>query len=220
MAGWSVVVPLKPLHRAKSRLGDLRDPLRQALVTAMARDVRDAALACPDVHQVVIVTRDPRWHGLLGRPGVRFLADAPMDSLNDALRRAAIESRRTRPGCGVAALTGDLPALRPGDLGRALRIAGAAPTSFVPDASGVGTTLFAARPGAPFGPRYGPGSRARHAEAGAQEVLLPGLDGIRQDVDTVEDLERARVLGLGRHTSAVVPGVMGPGSHRSTPALR
>jgi hypothetical protein len=52
------------------------------------------------------------------------------------------------------------------------------------------------------------GSRARHIEAGAWEVLLPGLDGIRQDVDTVEDLELARALGLGPHTRAVVSAVM------------
>ena len=217
--GWSVVVPLKPLHQAKSRLRDLPAPLRQELVVAMSRDVCDAVLACQDVHEVLVVTRDPRWRSLLCRPRVRFLADSPTDSLNDALRRGAADCRTTRPGCGVASLTADLPALRPEDLGRALRMGGAAPTSFVPDAHGDGTTLFAARSGAEFCPRYGVGSRVRHIDTGAREVLLPGLDGIRQDVDTAEDLERARALGVGPHTQTVVAAVMGVGSHRPTRAL-
>jgi 2-phospho-L-lactate/phosphoenolpyruvate guanylyltransferase len=208
VTGWSVVVPLKPLQQAKSRLLALPAPLRQALVVAMSRDVCDAVLACQDVHEVLVVTRDPRWRSRLCRPRVRFLADSPTDSLNDALRRGAADCRTTRHGCGVASLTADLPALRPQELGRALSEGGATPTSFVPDAHGEGTTLFAARSGAEFCPQYGIGSRVRHIEAGAREVLLPGLDGIRQDVDTVEDLKLARALGLGPHTRAVVSAVM------------
>jgi 2-phospho-L-lactate guanylyltransferase len=82
------------------------------------------------------------------------------------------------------------------------------PSVVVPDAHGDGTTLFAARSHEQFWPHYGDSSRSRHIEAGAQEILHPELTGIRQDVDTVEDLEQARPLGLGHHTSAVVATIM------------
>ncbi|MCW2696371.1 MAG: hypothetical protein JWR62_1456 [Modestobacter sp.] len=208
VVGWSVVVPLKPLHHAKSRLRGLPVPVRRALVVAMACDVRDAVLACHGVEEVVVVTRDPLWRGILGVRRLRFVVDPPTDSLNDALHRGAATCRTAPPGHGVAALTADLPALRPAELGLALGQADAASTFFVPDARGDGTTLFAARSPAQFWPQYGVDSRARHIGAGALEVHRPELAGIRHDVDTMEDLMRARALGLGRHTDAVMATIL------------
>jgi 2-phospho-L-lactate guanylyltransferase len=179
----------------------------------MARDVRDAVLAWHDVEEIVIVTRDPRWRSLLDARRLRFVADSPSDSLNEALRRGAATCRSTRPGHGVAALTADLPALRPTELGVALGQADGAGTFFVPDARGDGTTLFAARSHAQFWPQYGIGSRARHIEAGALEVHGGEMSGIRNDVDTLQDLDRARALGLGRHTDVVAATVLGRSPH-------
>ena len=207
-AGWTVVVPLKALSQAKSRLRDMPISLRRALVVAMARDVRDAVLACQAVDELVVVTGDPQWHLLLGTPRVLFVPDSPTDSLNPALQRGATGCRSTRAQNGVAALTADLPALRPTELGRALELALGAPTSFVPDALGEGTTMFAARSSEEFRPKFGARSRDRHISAAAREIAWPEMSGIRQDVDTVEDLERAQALGLGRHTSAVAGDVL------------
>ena len=53
-----------------------------------------------------------------------------------------------------------------------------------------------------FDPRFGPGSRAAHLDAGARE-LHGDLVTLRQDVDDPDDLERARALGLGPHTAAL-----------------
>jgi 2-phospho-L-lactate guanylyltransferase len=207
MTGWSVVVPLKPLHLAKSRLRDLPTNLRRALVVAMARDVRDAVLACPTVEDLVVVTGDLRWHNLLGTSRVRFVADSRTDSLNEALRRGASACRTSRPGHGFAALTADLPALRPDELERALDLAVGTTTAFVPDANGDGTTTFAACSYDQFWPQFGAGSRTHHREAGALEILSAELAGLRQDVDTVEDLEHARTLGLGAHTEGAMVGL-------------
>jgi 2-phospho-L-lactate guanylyltransferase len=204
---WSVVVPLKPLESAKTRLRGVPPGVRQALVVAMASDVRDAVLACEEVRQVVVVTRDSRWRYVLARPGVRFAADSPEDSLNDALRRAAAVCWDALPDHGVAALTADLPALTLGELRSALRQASCSAASFVADAQGEGTTLFATQPSFPFDSHYGPQSRRRHREAGAMEIRgLPGA-GIRQDVDTVEDLQAVQLLGVGRHTAAALRAV-------------
>ncbi len=47
--------------------------------------------------------------------------------------------------------------------------AGRGTPAFVPDAAGVGTTLYAAAYDE-FDPRFGPGSRAAHLDAGAREL--------------------------------------------------
>ncbi|MGK5169166.1 2-phospho-L-lactate guanylyltransferase [Geodermatophilus sp. CPCC 205761] len=200
-------MPLKRLDIAKSRLAGLRPLLRRRLVVAMARDVRDAVLACPEVDELVIVTRDSRWPELLHSERTRFVADLPTDSLNDALRRG-VESSGSARSNRIAALPGDLPALQPAELQHALDIAGDTPNIFVPDARGDGTTLFTATSVVGFRPRYGERSRAAHRHTGAQELLLPALTGLRQDIDTMDDLSTVRALGLGAHTTAVTAAFM------------
>ena len=76
--------------------------------------------------------------------------------------------------------------------------------------AGSGTTLYAARPGTAFRPRFGPGSAARHRAAGAAEITRPGLASLRRDVDEPADLRGARELGLGTRTAAVAAR-LGPG---------
>ncbi|MGZ0234944.1 2-phospho-L-lactate guanylyltransferase, partial [Streptomyces sp. CPS1] len=58
---WTLVIPLKPLSRAKSRLADTAaDGVRPGLVLAFAQDTVAAALACEAVSDVVVVTDDQR----------------------------------------------------------------------------------------------------------------------------------------------------------------
>ena len=99
-------------------------------------------------------------------------------------------------------MAADLPALGAAELARALGEAAHARQAFVADTAGTGTTLYTAGPGVVFSPRFGPGSREAHRSAGAVELLLPGLDGLRRDVDTIADLRDAARIGLGPHTSA------------------
>ncbi|MGH3240911.1 MAG: 2-phospho-L-lactate guanylyltransferase, partial [Spirillospora sp.] len=58
-------------------------------------------------------------------------------------------------------------------------------------------------PGVTFAPAFGTGSRAAHRARGAREVLLPGTDSVRRDVDTLDDLRAALTLGTGPRTAAV-----------------
>jgi 2-phospho-L-lactate/phosphoenolpyruvate guanylyltransferase len=127
------------------------------------------------------------------------------DLLNAALRHGAAVAARRWPGNGLAALTADLPAVSPAELAAALRAAGAAPglAAFVPDAAGVGTTLYAVPPGGEFRPLFGGASRARHAAAGALELDPGAFTGLRRDVDTPDDLREALSLGVGPFTRAV-----------------
>ena len=200
---WSLVVPVKVLARAKSRLAVLAGPHRPELALAMAADTVAAALACPEVARVIAVTDDPQAARELAGLGALVTSDEPGGGLNPALRHGAGLAASRWPGSPIAALAADLPALRPAELGVGLRAAGQWEHAFVPDASGSGTTLYAARPGAPFLPRFGPRSAQQHRAAGAAELILPGLAGLRQDVDRPTDLRAASALGVGPRTAAV-----------------
>jgi 2-phospho-L-lactate/phosphoenolpyruvate guanylyltransferase len=218
---WTVIVPLKRLEAAKSRLRGARAGTdHEALVLAMALDTVAAALASPIVGRVVVVTGDPAPSEAAALLGAEVIADVPDAGLNPALAYAATLVRprgvtATLPG--VAALPADLPALRTEDLTEALRLAeevarGARPPgtgrAFVADATGAGTVLLAAPPGALLEPCFGSGSAAAHAASGAVE-LVGDWPGLRHDVDTPDDLAEAFVLGVGARTAAIA-GVLTP----------
>ena len=229
---WTVLLPVKVLARAKSRLAVLAGDRRRELALALASDTVAAVIACPEVARVVVVTSDPVAGPLLAALGAIIVADEPddlsvslgslsgaagagpgvlgqlgvQDALNAALRHgAAVAERRWPRAGGLAALTADLPALSPAELALALRAASAAPgrAAFVPDAAGIGTTLYAVPPGGEFRPLFGGASRARHAASGAAELAFDGTTGLRRDVDTPDDLRAALALGAGPRTTAL-----------------
>lgn len=210
---WTLVIPLKPLARAKSRLSDTAaDGVRPGLALAFAQDTVVAALACRAVADVAVVTDDVLAGRELAVLGARIVPDTPRSGLNAALRHGADAVREIHPEAAVAALNADLPALRPLELARVLDAAAEFPRAFLADAAALGTTLLAAAPGRELSPAFGTGSRALHRVSGAAELGLGGVDSVRQDVDTGEDLRAALALGVGRYTAAVSAGLLIPGS--------
>jgi 2-phospho-L-lactate guanylyltransferase len=172
------------------------------LVLALLADTVAAASACPVVAGVVVVTDDPAAADVARSLGVPTVPDEPDRGMNPALEHGA----RTTGGSAVAALSSDLPALRPDELAAALDAAArTAPRCFVADAQGTGTTLLTAV-GTELRPRFGPASAAAHVADGA--VLLAGgtdaWPGLLRDVDTEEDLRAAAALGVGPRTTAVL----------------
>ncbi|MFJ2026259.1 2-phospho-L-lactate guanylyltransferase [Streptomyces sp. NPDC087897] len=201
---WSLVVPLKPLARAKSRLGRAAgEDARPRLALAFAQDTVAAALDCSRVRDVVVVTDDVVAGAALAALGARIVPDAPEAGLNAALAHGARVARTLRPAAAVAALNADLPALRTGELARVLDFASAFPRAFLRDAAGIGTTFLSAAGGAEFRPAFGGPSGARHLASGAVDMALSGVDSVRRDVDTGEDLRVALALGVGPHTARI-----------------
>lgn len=199
---WSLIVPLKPLSQAKSRLAPATgDRLRSSLAMAFAEDTVAAVLACQAVRDVTVVTDDPLATERLRALGAKVVPDAPGLGLNAALRHGAATVRAARPVSAVAALNADLPALRPAELERVLAGAGSHARSFLADSAGVGTTLLAAGPGVRLAPEFGCGSRARHRASGAVELSPGRVESVRQDVDTGADLRAALALGVGPATA-------------------
>ncbi|RPF36553.1 2-phospho-L-lactate guanylyltransferase [Streptomyces sp. TLI_185] len=210
---WTLVIPLKPLTRAKSRLSDTAgDGLRPGLALAFAQDTVAAALACPAVGDVAVVTDDALAGRELTALGARIVPDEPRGGLNAALTHGVTAVRAARPASPVAALNADLPALRPLELSRVLDAAAEFPRAFLADAAAIGTTLLAASSAQELLPAFGPDSRARHRASGAVELAPGDVDSVRQDVDTGDDLRAALALGVGPYTAAVSAGLLIPGT--------
>ncbi|MBV9023618.1 MAG: 2-phospho-L-lactate guanylyltransferase [Streptomycetaceae bacterium] len=208
LTAWDLVIPLKPLTLAKSRLaGAGGDSARPGLALAFAVDTVAAALACTAVRTVSVVTNDALAGVELSALGARIVPDAPGAGLNAALVHGTQIVRSSSPEASVAALSADLPALRSAELELVLATASAADRAFLADAAGIGTTLLAAAPGIGLAPAFGEASRARHRGSGAQEILLEGVDSVRRDVDTAADLRVAMALGVGPRTTAATAGL-------------
>lgn len=219
--GWTVVVPVKRLAQAKTRLDPLSPGDRAALALAFALDTVTAALAVPRVCAVLVVTDDPSARARLQAIGAEVVADEPDAGLNPALHWGARIARVRRPEVGVCALSADLPALRAHELSQVLDAALALGSDDRPvvlaDRHHLGTTAYLSGPCAAFAPEFGADSLRRHLTAGAVAIEGLAVASVRTDVDTLADLIAADALGLGAATAhAWGPLRASPGVPRTT----
>ncbi|HEU4945568.1 MAG TPA: 2-phospho-L-lactate guanylyltransferase [Kribbella sp.] len=208
VAPWTLVIPVKRTAIAKSRLAAAYPQHRPELARAFAIDTTAAALASPLVGAVLVVTDDPVVSADVTALGARVIPDLPAAGLNEAISHGVTVAAADTPAHGVAALSADLPALRPAELTAALARAGRG-RHFVIDVPGTGTTLLAAGPGVPLGPRFGVGSALAHRASGAVPIELPAIESVRRDVDTAADLAEAVQLGVGPWTAEMMALVLG-----------
>lgn len=195
----TVLVAVKALSGAKTRLASLFDPdTRIALVLAMLSDTVSAALRCPGVGAVHVVSPDADVLARATGLGAGAFPD-PTATLNDALTLAAL---RLCPDTPTLVVQGDLPALRTADLRHLLTRSGLGRVA-VPDTAGTGTTVLHSPTGAALHPCFGPGSAAAHASSGAR-LLSEVSRGLRTDVDTADDLAHALAIGVGPATATVL----------------
>lgn len=208
---WDLIIPVKQLDGAKSRLSGVDKVCRRRLALSFAIDAVDAALAAGRVRRVHVVTADPHAAAELVVRGAEIVDETHGPGLNPAVEAGVASVLRHDPLRRVAAMTGDLPAVSSAEIDSALASAEAHSLSVLADAEGTGTVFLTANPladraaAAPVRPhpRFGHGSFARHISAG--HVPLAGdFPGLRRDVDTREDLEEARLLGVGPMTEAAL----------------
>jgi 2-phospho-L-lactate guanylyltransferase len=195
---YALLVPVKTLSRAKSRLSVAGSRERAELMRAFARDVLAVASSSPLVARVYVVTDETGFDD----DTVTRLPDEGDGDLNRALVHASVRARLADPELGVAAVFADLPCLTSGDLETALGV-GLSARWFVADAEGTGTAMLAAGPGVDLDPHFGVGSARRHEESGAVPVRAD-VPTLRRDVDTDTDLTAALALGVGPHTSLLL----------------
>lgn len=213
-AEWAVLIPVKPIAHAKSRLhveggggvGDGGASDHADLVRAIVCDTIEAVDATPGVAQVFVVTADREFAMTLRSlfPGVwgtrlRVVREDRARGIDAALAQAARPlGRRTFR----ASLPADLAALHPAELAAALSEAVRWPRAVVPDADGTGTTLLTAAAGVAWRSAYGPDSFDRHLRLGARALEVSPDSGLRRDLDTRAHL--AAAPGLGPRTAAAL----------------
>jgi 2-phospho-L-lactate guanylyltransferase len=200
-----VIIAVKRLAAAKTRLSPaFSAAAREQVVLAMVVDTVTAARGVSDVASITVVTPDDTAAAAARELGARVLFDATPpsepDPLNTAVRFAwATVSENTS---NTVVVQGDLPALQTHELADAVARARAHRRSFVADRPGSGTAaLFAF--GVPLDPLLGRESARRHRDSGAVE-LTGAWPGLRCDIDTVEDLAVARLLGVGAATTRAI----------------
>jgi len=200
-----VVIPVKSLERAKSRLQGVSGPRRQLIALAFARHTLAVASACPAAGAVHVVTADGRVAALARRLSCHVIDEGFPRGLNGAVELALRQVRRMHGG-PVAVLAADLPALTPGELESALVAAARWPRAAVADADGVGTVMLTARRPETLHPVFGGRSFAVHVRQG--HVALDGAwPGLRRDVDTSAHL--ADLIAVAR-TARPLPGIGHP----------
>src|SRR5690242_20186041 len=173
-----VLVPLKRLDLAKSRLaGHLEPAARARLMRALVDRTLRAAAAAPSVGRIVLVSSDDRSAEIAAAHGVEWFDDRGLP-WNEALATATREAVRTED---VLILSADLPLVTSADV-ETLVAAGPDRGLAIARARDAGTNAVLLRPAGAILTCFGvPGSAARHAELAAEAGLaavivdVPGL---------------------------------------------
>lgn len=192
-------MPVKRRVLGKSRLATLGDDVRTDLVAAFAFDTVAAVVGTPGIALTLVVTDDFRLAEQVSALGAAVIPDGG-SGLNETLVQAAAEVARRDPELEPLVVCADLPGLTPEILMGILDAAPDAAPAFVPDAAGTGTTIYLAPDAESFTPSFGADSALAHRDTGAVELKVSIDSPARHDVDTPDDLERLRRLGLGAHT--------------------
>lgn len=203
---WTVIVPVKPLGEAKSRLRAAQ-PGADAWARAFLCDVLAAISAVERIATTIVATSDAEVSSIAREWGAIVIDDSEAPGINRAVSHAAHSAPESD---GIAVVVSDLPLLTPEALNRVLTYAEQYRTSFLADLEGTGTTMWMTHDRGDLPPRFGSGSRAAHTAAGAQDIVLehddPALLPARSDIDTLKDLQRAGASLFGPATRDLVHG--------------
>jgi len=195
------VIPAKRLDRAKERLSaGLSPDARKRLVLAMLSDVAAAAAA---VGPTWVLCSDDEAAEAAAQAGAHAVSDAVPDaglnaSLDVALRFAVPDGFDS-----AVVVASDLPCVTAADLAAVPEAA----VVLAPSADGSGTNLLALSPPDVIPTRFGPASRTAHEELARRAGIAPILvdsPRLAADVDTPDDLIRARGIGVGAATAAAL----------------
>jgi 2-phospho-L-lactate guanylyltransferase len=204
----ALIIAVKRLAAAKSRLAPVFSAAtRERVVLAMLLDTIGAAAKVPTLSGITVVTPDDVAAEAARQLGAQVLADPTPDGHLDPLNNAIIAAEAAvrglpDPSSNVVVLQGDLPALQPQELAQAIAAGRAHRRSFVADRQGSGTVALLAF-GAALNPAFGAESAQRHRRSGAVE-LTGAWPGLRCDIDTPDDLQVARRLGVGAATARAI----------------
>lgn len=191
MSLW-VIVPVKPLNRAKSRLASVLSPeTRAGFAEAMLRHVLTVTAEVPQVTGTLVISRDTKALSIARDLGAKTLQESSGSDLNPALNRAT-EVIRAWGGSAVLILPADLPFIQVEDITNVAELGMMGMTVVLtPDKLNDGTNAMLIRPVGLIGYQYGEGSFALHeraALAAGAAVEVYESDTLKLDIDVPADL--------------------------------
>lgn len=203
-----VVVPVKELDTAKSRLSEvLPSAYREGLVLAMLSDVL-AALAAAGLADVDVLSPDRRVLGFAAACGARPLAQPPAcatlaQAVDAAAASVSVDSLLVVHADVPLATAAELTALVSVQDAGQLDDGGGPMVVVAPDRAGRGTNALLRRPPRAIPALFGPDSLVSHLAA-ARVAGVPcrvrAFPGLAHDLDTPADLARFRASSGGTHT--------------------
>lgn len=207
---WAIV-PVKPLHRGKSRLaGVLSEADRYALNISLLVRTLEVLKASRSIYQVALVSRDPAALAIGDDCDVEVLREEGDPGLNPALQSAARQISSVHPD-GLLILPADLPLIQPADIDALADLAATPPVVVIaPDRHGSGTNALLLKPADQIEFTFGLGSFSRHCQAVRSlgvDLRIADQPAVGLDLDMPEDLELLREMEFhlpGTHLPAVL----------------
>lgn len=210
-----VVIPLKRLDQAKSRLASVLSPgARRELVRAMALDILEQCALHPAVRSLWVIGGEG-WAGALAEAhGAVVIPERELGAsgLNSVCERA-LARLAPRP---TLLLHGDLPRLGAEDLSAIAEGLQHHELLLCPDLKGIGTNALAFTPGHCPALHFGEHSFRQHSAAARRRgsrwraLYRPGLCA---DLDSPDDLAALRSAWcLGEPLGARIAGLLGANS--------
>jgi 2-phospho-L-lactate/phosphoenolpyruvate guanylyltransferase len=191
MSLW-VIIPVKPLNRAKSRLAEVLSPEQRSRFAEMLfRRILTVVRDVPQVTGTLVISRDTKALAIARELGAKTLQESNPSDLNPALERAT-EVVRVWGGNAVLVLPADLPFVTKNDI-ESIAEMGMFGTKVVlaTDRESDGTNAFLMRPAGLIPFTYGKGSFERHtiaAKLAGADVRIYASKNIELDIDVPEDL--------------------------------
>jgi 2-phospho-L-lactate guanylyltransferase len=200
MSVW-VIIPVKPLNRAKSRLADALTPVqRQQLAENMFRHVLSVVTNTPQVIGTLVVSRDSKALSIARDYNARTVQESGQPELNSALTRATQVVASW--GCeAVLVLPADLPLLSREDVTQIIAMGQIEPSIVIAtDQHRNGTNALFMRPAGLITYSFGEHSFTRHTNLARERGIEPKVyhsDRLALDIDYPADLDKYHHLANG-----------------------
>lgn len=187
-----VIMPVKPLLRAKSRLAGVLSPAqREKLALNMLIHNISLLKTIPAVSGILIISRDTKVLSIVRDLGVNTVQESGQPELNSALMRAT-DLLRTWGTDAVLLLPTDIPLVCAENIEQMIHLGRFRDSVVIaPDAQKNGTNAMLIHPPGGIQYSYGEGSFERHAasaELAGMVLHIYESERLAADVDTPDDL--------------------------------
>ncbi|MFQ5907326.1 MAG: 2-phospho-L-lactate guanylyltransferase [Thermoplasmata archaeon] len=185
---------LKSFHETKPKLASVLNVGEQrALTKAMFEDVTSAALGCPELSQIAVISPEDEVLERAKERGLVPIKETDPHDMDTAFRHG-VQFSRDRGGDILASLPSDLPLLTAEDLSYLLgRVRKEPSVLVVPSTIGPGTSILVTSPPGVIEPRFEDDDHLAHLEEAMRRDVPTQVVDLLQgglDIDTPKDLAR------------------------------